>query len=213
MIPGSSFLGWQGGANTEAAEYAIKMGTPAKANWYQKMFGATDEDAQNIVLRRQQERLNQQYGATMAQLGLTGADWGEDEQDVLSKIANRKEERDIGQRNRLEAKDEKRTADALSANLKINQQQIDAQNDRFAFTSQENTRQRTHEASERSKDRSLERDLGSMSSDMKMQMAFIQQDIENKRMEYDRETRRMDRRDANIAQLMKGLGQLGGLMG
>ena len=65
-------------------------------------------------------------------------------------------------------------------------------------------------SSERAKDRTLERQLGNMSSDMNIQMAFIEKDIANKQMEYDRETRRMDKRDAAIAQLMKGIGQLGG---
>ena len=67
-----------------------------------------------------------------------------------------------------------------------------------------------HTASETAKDRSLTRDLQNSSDDLKMQMAFMNADLEDKRMEYDRETRRMDKRDAAIAQLMKGIGQLGG---
>jgi hypothetical protein len=37
----------------------------------------------------------------------------------------------------------------------------------------------------------------------------MNQDLAEKRMGYDRETKRMDRRDAMIAQLLAGLGQLG----
>jgi len=35
-------------------------------------------------------------------------------------------------------------------------------------------------------------------------------DLADKRMDYDRETRSMDKRDRMIAQLMSGLGSLGG---
>lgn len=226
-IPGSSFFGWEGGANTEAAEHAIRMGTPAKANWYQKMFGATDQDAQNIVLKRTQERLQQQYGPQLAQYGLM-VDWGDTDQTVQSKIYRTAQQQAIGQRNRQEAieernkrqqwdREDKASADALAVTretLASNERQADkrlqSEENRFAFTSRENNAQRSHEASERAKDRTLERQLGNMSTDMQMQMAFIEKDIANKRMEYDRETRRMDRRDRNIAQLMQGLGQLGG---
>ena len=45
---------------------------------------------------------------------------------------------------------------------------------------------------------------------MQMQIAQMNADLADKRMAYDRETKRMDRRDRAIAQLMSGLGQLGG---
>jgi hypothetical protein len=41
-------------------------------------------------------------------------------------------------------------------------------------------------------------------------MQVMQNDLAEKRMDYDRETARMDRRSAAIAQLMSGLGSLGG---
>ena len=227
MIPGSSFFGWEGGANTEAADYAIRTGTPAKANWYQKMFGATDQDAQNIVTRRRQEQLQQQFGPQLAQYGLM-VDWGDTAQTVQSKIYRTAQQQAIGQRNRTEAKeeqarqrqDQKETQqradaltmnrDTLASNERISGNQLRSQQDQFAFQSKENSAVRAHEASERAKDRSLDRQLSNASSDVQMQMAFIEKDIANKRMEYDRETRRMDRRDAAIAQLMQGIGQLGG---
>tara|TARA_B100001094_G_scaffold329703_1_gene393049 strand:+ start:1593 stop:2375 length:783 start_codon:yes stop_codon:yes gene_type:complete len=59
-------------------------------------------------------------------------------------------------------------------------------------------------------DRSLERDLANSSSDLQMQMKFMDMDLADKRMAYDRETRKMDKRDRMIAQLMQSLGQLGG---
>ena len=58
-------------------------------------------------------------------------------------------------------------------------------------------------------DRALERELNTSSSDLKMQLALMDQGLSEKRMEYDRETRRMDKRDRMIAQLMGSLGQLG----
>ena len=73
------------------------------------------------------------------------------------------------------------------------------QSDQFAHTSQQ-----------QGLDRALTRDLANQSEDFKMQMAFMNADLQDKRMAYDRETRSMDKRDRMIAQLMSGLGQLGG---
>lgn len=59
-------------------------------------------------------------------------------------------------------------------------------------------------------DNKLTRDLGILSSDNQMQIAQMNADLQDKRMEYDRETRRLDKRSAAIAQLMAGIGSLGG---
>ena len=206
----SSWMGWQGGANEEAADYAIKYDKPARVNAWQKLFGATDDDAQNIVLRRQQKDLNRRYGAEMAAVGLTGADWGEDEQAVMAKINKRTEERAIGQRNRAESIESKRNSESIQATKDLKGMEIGAQNDRFAFTTKIKGMRNSHQASEAAKDRALERTLANNSDDLKMQMAFMNADLEEKRMEYNRETQRLDRRDRQIAMLMKGLGQLGG---
>ena len=56
----------------------------------------------------------------------------------------------------------------------------------------------------------LSRELGHMQNATTLQLAQMDSDLADKRMAYDKETRRMDRRDRNIAQLMSGLGQLGG---
>ena len=77
--------------------------------------------------------------------------------------------------------------------------QLQAQESRYAF-----------DGEQRALDRSLERQLSNNSSDMQMQIAQMNADLADKRMAYDRETKRMDRRDRAIAQLMSGLGQLGG---
>ena len=59
-------------------------------------------------------------------------------------------------------------------------------------------------------DNKLTRDLAVLSGDREMAVAQMNADLQDKRMNYDRETRRMDKRSAAIAQLMSGLGSLGG---
>ena len=83
-------------------------------------------------------------------------------------------------------------------------------NNRFATTLKSQQNQFAHTAQQQGLDRALTRDLANQSEDFKMQMAFMNSDLQDKRMAYDRETRSMDKRDRMIAQLMSGLGQLGG---
>jgi hypothetical protein len=59
-------------------------------------------------------------------------------------------------------------------------------------------------------DNKLTRDLGILTNDKDMAIAQMQVDLADKRMDYDRETARMDKRSQAIAQLMSGLGSLGG---
>ena len=59
-------------------------------------------------------------------------------------------------------------------------------------------------------DNRLTRDLSMLSGDREMAIAQMNSDLADKRMDYDRETRRMDKRSQAIAQLMSGLGSLGG---
>lgn len=59
-------------------------------------------------------------------------------------------------------------------------------------------------------DRKQTQDLAILSGDHSMQIAQMNADVSDKRMAYDRETRSMDKRDRMIAQLMAGLGSLGG---
>ena len=76
---------------------------------------------------------------------------------------------------------------------------------------------RTERANIRSEDRAaqradnkLTRDLGILTNDKDMAIAQMNANLQDQRMDYDRETRRMDKRSAAIAQLMSGLGSLGG---
>ena len=66
-----------------------------------------------------------------------------------------------------------------------------------------------YNASEKRLDRRHERELTDSKQDLQMQMATMQEGLQEKRMDYDRETRRMDKRDRMIAQLLSGLGALG----
>jgi ABC-type phosphate transport system auxiliary subunit len=67
-----------------------------------------------------------------------------------------------------------------------------------------------HERSEGRLDRRHQAELADSKDSLQMQMAIMQNDLAEKRMDYDRETARMDKRSAAIAQLMSGLGSLGG---
>jgi hypothetical protein len=83
-----------------------------------------------------------------------------------------------------------------------NQANRDFQSAQYAHTSQQNRL-----------DRGLERELSSNNQEMQLAIAQMNADLQDKRMEYDRETARMDKRDRMIAQLMSGLGSLGSAFG
>ncbi len=76
---------------------------------------------------------------------------------------------------------------------------LTSQQNQFAHTSEQNALTRRHE-----NERADKRDA------LSLQMQVMQNDLAEKRMDYDRETARMDKRSAAIAQLMSGLGSLGG---
>lgn len=63
---------------------------------------------------------------------------------------------------------------------------------------------------QQNKDRGFDRETASADRNLSLQLANMQSDLADKRLQYDRETRSMDKRDRAIAQLMSGLGQLGG---
>ena len=81
-------------------------------------------------------------------------------------------------------------------------------NARFNFTHKTDEARRAHTASENRLDRTHQSQLADQSNDLQMQMSLVQNDLSEKRMDYDRETRLMDTRSAAIAQLMSGLGAL-----
>ena len=97
----------------------------------------------------------------------------------------------------------KAQSEQSAAQLKAQAQQhnatLQSQNNQFAHTSEQNALTRRHE-----NERSDKRDA------LSLQMQVMQNNLAEKRMDYDRETARMDKRSAAIAQLMSGLGSLGG---
>ena len=56
----------------------------------------------------------------------------------------------------------------------------------------------------------LQREMNMLQNNTTLQMAQMDSELADKRMAFDRETRSMDKRDRAIAQLMSGIGQLGG---
>ncbi len=89
--------------------------------------------------------------------------------------------------------------ETLALTKQQGQDRLTAQTNQFAHTSEQNALTRRHE-----NERADKRDA------LSLQMQVMQNDLAEKRMDYDRETARMDKRSAAIAQLMSGLGSLGG---
>jgi len=56
----------------------------------------------------------------------------------------------------------------------------------------------------------FDRETASADRNLTLRLGQMQSDLADKRLQYDRETRSMDKRDRAIAQLMSGLGSLGG---
>lgn len=59
-------------------------------------------------------------------------------------------------------------------------------------------------------DNKFDHETASADRNLTLQIAQMESELADKRMAYDRETRSMDKRDRMIAQLMSGLGSLGG---
>jgi hypothetical protein len=81
--------------------------------------------------------------------------------------------------------------------------------DALTFSREDAQNQRMFARRESSLDRAQTQDLAILSQGHQMKIAQMNQDLAEKRMDYDRETKRMDKRDRMIAQLMSGLGSLG----
>ena len=84
------------------------------------------------------------------------------------------------------------------------------ENDRYLDLQKTRSDDRRFDRSERALDRKQTQDLAILSGDHQMQIAQMNSELSDKRMAYDRETRSMDKRDRMIAQLMSGIGTLGG---
>ena len=209
-------LGFTGGANRDAADEAIREGREVQVGPLERFFGATAEDAENIVKGKTQKDLQTRYGPKLAELGLM-VDWGESEADVQRKIGTRIQKRVDGQVKKKDAQTKQALQIATLEKDKdreltktVEDNKLTSENNRFNATLKSQQEQYAFEGEQRALDRSLDRQLSNNSTDMQMQIAQMNADLADKRMAYDRETKRMDRRDRAIAQLMSGLGQLGG---
>jgi hypothetical protein len=217
---------WRSGANQDAANEALKTGNPVQLGPLERLYGGTVEDAQNIVDTANQKALNRQYSGAAVAAGLTPfksgfADFGEGEASLATRIKTAQELKDkktaaetraIEKGIREESYAE--TAKTLAAQLQAQQQnnaatlaQQSAQHN-ATLTSQQN--QFAHTSKQNRLDRRHQTELADSKEGLQMQMAIMQNDLSEKRMDYDRETRRMDKRSQAIAQLMSGLGSLGG---
>ena len=224
---------WKGGAIKDAGDEAIREhGSKALDNidigLLESGFGATEDHVRNYIKRKQQEALNSSELRNRAiNAGLTGADGsgGADFDDTtgsyLSKIVKQEEaKKKQADAQALGIKREEAKA-AQTRALELGQQGIDAANTRFstqlesqrldnqANRDQQNA-QYAHTSEQNALTRRHETERGDKRDALSLQMQVMQNDLAEKRMDYDRETSRMDKRSAAIAQLMSGLGSLGG---
>lgn len=86
----------------------------------------------------------------------------------------------------------------------------ESQSDQFRTQLQTQENRLAHTDKQNRLDRGLERELSSNNQTMQLALGQMNADLADKRMDYDRETRSMDKRDRMIATLMSGLGSLGG---
>ena len=159
---------------------------------------------------------NKDAKATMRQLGETydslGFEKGQDltgEAVIAKSRANEKAEVKADQE-RLRGYTTSDTAAAYAQQGLMGRQQIDASNNQFIAQQKSQDARYAHTDQQNRLDRGLERELSSNNTEMQMALGQMNADLADKRMDYDRETRRMDKRTAAIAQLMSGLGSLGG---
>jgi len=211
---------FRGGANQDAADEAIRTGQPVKLGFLERLYGGTKEDAENIVKTTKKKQLESAYGSDLARLGLM-VDWGESEQSVKSKIFATNQARQTGQEDKKRAQgiqdrnagftQQSKLADAgYKAAALQGQLGREAAQDQYLHSSKTQEARYAHERSEGRLDRRHQAELADSKDGLQMQMAIMQNDLAEKRMDYDRETARMDKRSAAIAQLMSGLGSLGG---
>jgi len=206
----NSFLGFDRGANKEAADYARQNDGQISINPLQRFFGADESDVQNILNREQQKSLNAELGGAAALAGRGGAQWGESRTAMQGRIA-------AGQRSMKSAEEAKQrgyrkedAATALTNATTLKGMDLQAGRDQFNATLKSQQNQFAHTAEQNALTRRHENERGDKRDALSLQMQVMQNDLAEKRMDYDRETARMDRRSAAIAQLMSGLGSLGG---
>ena len=217
----NSLFGFDRGANREAADYARQNDGQISLNPIQRLFGADEKDVQNILNREQQKTLNSTYGAALALAGRGGANWGESESSIQGRIASGQRQMKAAEETKQRGYKTEDAATALTQATTLKGMDLQAGRDQFAtqlasqrLENQASRDQQNAQYAHTSKmsrlDRGLERELSQNNTSMQLALGQMNADLADKRMEYDRETARMDKRSAAIAQLMSGLGSLGG---
>ena len=79
-------FGWNRDANRAAAARARETGEDINLNAWERLMGGNVDHATNINKRKKQEDLNTQFGASAAEYGVSGADWGENRETQLGRI-------------------------------------------------------------------------------------------------------------------------------
>ena len=93
----NSLLGFDRGANREAADYALQNDGQISLNPIQRLFGAREEDVQNILDTQQQKANDRQFGAAAIEAGLSPyaggslSNYGETAQGFAARIKSAKE--------------------------------------------------------------------------------------------------------------------------
>lgn len=236
-IPGSSFFNWESGAVKDAGEEALRRhgGSYSSAlqdiqiGGLEKGYGANQDNVREYLINKQRNAINNspqmQALATASDAPIYGsggfANQGESLQAVNARLKNLRDTKLKTEKNEqlaiekgIRGEGYAESAKTLAATLKAQSQNnaatlaqqsaqhnatLTSQQNQFAHTSEQNALTRRHE-----------NERGDKRDTLSLQMQVMQNDLAEKRMDYDRETRRMDKRSAAIAQLMSGLGSLGG---
>ena len=212
----NSLLGFDRGANREAADFALQNDGQIQLNPIQRIFGGNEKDVQNILDSRQQKANDRAYGAAAIEAGLSPykggslSNYGETAQGFAARIKKAKTDKLETERQRLRTEAGQDNATALANATTLKGMDLQAGRDQFNTTLKSQQNQFAHTSEMARLDRGLERELSSNNQEMQMALGQMNADLADKRMDYDRETRRMDKRTAAIAQLMSGLGSLGG---
>ena len=226
----NSWLGFDRGANQEAADYALQNDGQISLNPLQRFFGADEKDVQNILDTRTQKANDQAYGAAAIEAGLTPykggslSNYGESTQAFAARIKAAKTKKEQAEQARVRSNQQEDARIAQANAMEILGAKNTHSNNQFNATLKSQIEQNAFERGERANERSFnrkendlnrrqERELADSNNSLQMQMAIMQSDLAEKRMDYDRETARMDKRDRMIAQLMSGLGSLGAAFG
>ena len=201
-------LGEDGNVKREGAAWWFQGLTPGARSIAEQKQGLTESRTIDRLVQGSgltEDELKKASGSTKLTASNTAG--------IISKAT-----RDFGDRitpqqqkvNERTARIDQEGVDARKATNEISLATLKSNDAYRMFESGERANERAFNKTESALNRKQERELSDSQNSLQMQMAIMQNDLAEKRMDYDRETRRMDKRSAAIAQLMSGLGSLGG---